>query len=133
MSLVSVFPQAADIPAQFAHNAVITQREYLLNGELVKWRGELSPVVSPVYLRSDHSDELHQVVLGHTPLLDADTALKALDSAVKAYDLGRGAWPTMAVLERIQHVETFEFRVNGPILKELCTIMKDFPESAFID
>ena len=55
MSLVSVFPRAADIPAQFAHNAVITQREYLLNGELVKWRGELSPVVSPVYLRSDHS------------------------------------------------------------------------------
>lgn len=107
MSLVSVFPRAADIPAQFAHNAVITQREYLLNGELVKWRGELSPVVSPVYLRSDHSDELQQVVLGHTPLLDADTALKALDSAVKAYDLGRGAWPTMAVLERIQHVETF--------------------------
>ena len=107
MSLVSVFPRAADIPAQFAHNAVITQREYLLNGELVKWLGELSPVVSPVYLRSDHSDELQQVVLGHTPLLDADTALKALDSAVKAYDLGRGAWPTMAVLERIQHVETF--------------------------
>ncbi|WP_240223178.1 NADP-dependent glyceraldehyde-3-phosphate dehydrogenase [Rheinheimera hassiensis] len=107
MSLATVFPQAADIPAEFAHTGEITQREYLLNGELVQWQGELSPVVSPVYLRNEHDDELQQVVLGHTPLLDADTALKALDSAVKAYDLGRGAWPTMAVLERIQHVEKF--------------------------
>jgi glyceraldehyde-3-phosphate dehydrogenase (NADP+) len=107
MSLATVFPQAADIPLEFAHKGEITQREYLLNGELVQWQGDLSPVVSPVYLRNEHNDELQQVVLGHTPLLDADTALKALDSAVKAYDLGRGAWPTMAVLERIQHVEKF--------------------------
>ena len=105
MSLATVFPQAADIPAEFAHKGEITQREYLLNGELVQWQGELSPVVSPIYIRN--SDSLQQVVLGHTPLLDGETALKALDSAVKAYDLGRGAWPTMAVLERIQHVETF--------------------------
>lgn len=107
MSVVSVFPQAADIPPQFAHKGELTQREYLVNGQLVQWQGELSPVVSPVYLRSAHSDELQQVVLGHTPLLDADTALTALNSAVKAYDLGRGAWPTMAVLQRIQHVEKF--------------------------
>ncbi|MCB5228331.1 NADP-dependent glyceraldehyde-3-phosphate dehydrogenase [Alishewanella sp. 16-MA] len=107
MSLIKVFPRAADIPVEFAHSIEITQREYLLNGDLVQWQGELSPVVSPVYLRSEHNDELQQVVLGHTPLLNADTALKALDSAVKAYDLGRGAWPTMPVLERIQHVETF--------------------------
>ena len=105
MSLATVFPQAADIPAEFAHKGEITQREYLLNGELVQWQGELSPVVSPIYIRD--GDALQQVVLGHTPLLDADTALKALDSAAKAYDLGRGAWPTMAVLERIQHVEKF--------------------------
>ncbi|MDP5133968.1 MAG: NADP-dependent glyceraldehyde-3-phosphate dehydrogenase [Paraglaciecola sp.] len=107
MSLIKVFPRAADIPVEFAHSIEITQREYLLNGDLIQWQGELSPVVSPVYLRSEHNDELQQVVLGHTPLLNADTALKALDSAVKAYDLGRGAWPTMPVLERIQHVETF--------------------------
>ena len=105
MSLATVFPQAADIPAEFAHKGEITQREYLLNGELVQWQGELSPVVSPIYIRN--SDSLQQVVLGHTPLLDGETALKALYSAVKAYDLGRGAWPTMAVLERIQHVEKF--------------------------
>jgi glyceraldehyde-3-phosphate dehydrogenase (NADP+) len=36
------------------------------------------------------------VILGSAPLLDADTALTALDAAVQAYDKGRGAWPTCA-------------------------------------
>ncbi|MBU1311220.1 MAG: NADP-dependent glyceraldehyde-3-phosphate dehydrogenase [Gammaproteobacteria bacterium] len=106
MRLATFFPQTTEVPSEFAHNTEITQREYLLNGELVRWQGELSPVISPVYLRNKDG-ELQPVVLGHTPLLDANTALKALDSAVKAYDLGRGCWPTMAVLERIQHVEKF--------------------------
>ncbi len=55
MSLATLFPQAADIPAQFAHNAVITQREYLINGELLSWPGELSPVLSPVHIRDGDS------------------------------------------------------------------------------
>lgn len=105
MSLVTHFPELADIPAEFAQNAEITQREYLLNGELVNWPGELSPVVSPVQLRT--AGQLSPVTLGYTPLLDADAALKALDGAVKAYDLGRGDWPSMPVLQRIGHVEKF--------------------------
>ncbi|MDX3772964.1 NADP-dependent glyceraldehyde-3-phosphate dehydrogenase [Chromatiaceae bacterium AAb-1] len=105
MSLHNLFPAADDIPADFRHPAVITQREYLINGKLVEWTGELSPVLSPVYLRN--GDKLEQVLLGHTPLLDADTALQALDAATKAYNLGRGVWPTLPVLERIQHVEKF--------------------------
>ena len=36
-----------------------------------------------------------QVILGSTPLLDADTALTALDAAVRAYDRGQGNWPTL--------------------------------------
>ncbi|MDR6983310.1 glyceraldehyde-3-phosphate dehydrogenase (NADP+) [Rheinheimera pacifica] len=132
MSLATVFPQAADIPAEFAHKGEITQREYLLNGELVQWQGELSPVVSPVYLREGVN--LQQVVLGHTPLLDADTALKALDSAVKAYDLGRGAWPTMAVLERIQHVEKFlglmQLQRDEVIRLLMWEIGKTYPDAA---
>jgi glyceraldehyde-3-phosphate dehydrogenase (NADP+) len=64
----------------------------------------LATVRSPVWLKQ--GDE-HQVILGSAPLLDADTALTALDAAVQAYDKGRGAWPNMRVAERIQHVETF--------------------------
>jgi glyceraldehyde-3-phosphate dehydrogenase (NADP+) len=31
----------------------------------------------------------------------------ALDAAVKAYDLGHGAWPTMSVTDRIAHIQKF--------------------------
>lgn len=132
MSLVSLFPTAADIPAAFRHSAVITQREYLINGELVEWQGELSPVMSPVYLRD--GDKLEQVLLGHTPLLDADTALQALDAAVKAYDLGRGAWPSLPVLERIQHVEKFlqlmQLQRDEVIRLLMWEIGKTYPDAA---
>jgi len=67
-------------------------------------------VRSPVWLKQ--GDEEQQVILGSAPLLDADTALTALDAAVQAYDKGRGAWPNMRVAERIQHVETFLARMR---------------------
>ena len=52
------------------------------------------------------------MVLGSTPLLDAETALEALDAAVAAYDHGRGLWPTLRVAERIQYVEGFLARMR---------------------
>jgi len=109
MSITTFFPQATDVPAEFEQQQVIEQREYLLNGELVSWPGELSPVISPVQFRSGAgaSAALSPVLLGYTPLLDGNAALQALDGAVKAYDLGRGDWPSMPVLQRIGHVEKF--------------------------
>lgn len=109
MSLVRFFPTAAELPADCPAQHPLTQRDYLLNGELLAWPGELSPVYSPVQQRVQHdeSEALQPLLLGYTPLLDADTALQALDAAVAAYDLGRGVWPRMPVLERIQHVEQF--------------------------
>lgn len=109
MSLVRFFPTAAELPADCPAQQPMTQRDYLLNGELLAWHGDLSPVYSPVQLRvqKQEGDDVTPLLLGHTPLLDADTALQALDAAVAAYDLGRGAWPRMPVLERIQHVEQF--------------------------
>lgn len=68
-----------------------------MNGELRRWDGPLATVRSPVWLKE--GNEERQVVLGSAPLLDADTALSALDAAVQAYDKGaaRGqtcAWPS---------------------------------------
>jgi len=61
-------------------------------------------------LHGENGDE--QVILGSTPLLDADTALTALDAAVRAYDRGQGLWPTMRVAERIEHVQAFLDRMR---------------------
>ncbi|MEN5238520.1 MULTISPECIES: NADP-dependent glyceraldehyde-3-phosphate dehydrogenase [Pseudomonas] len=108
--LDSLFPTPDDIPAQWRLGEPLVQRDYLVAGELRHWDGPLATVRSPVWLK--HSDGERQVILGSAPLLDADTALTALDAAVQAYDKGRGAWPTMRVAERIQHVETFLARMR---------------------
>ena len=108
--LDSLFPSAENIPETWRLGAPLEQRDYLVNGELRRWDGPLATVRSPVWLK-EGADE-RQVVLGSAPLLDADTALTALDAAVQAYDKGRGAWPNMRVAERIQHVETFLARMR---------------------
>jgi glyceraldehyde-3-phosphate dehydrogenase (NADP+) len=103
--LDNLYPRAEEIPEQFRAGPAIEQRDYLVNGELRQWQGALAPVLSPVSLKADAG--LESVVLGSTPLMDADTAMSALDAAVKAYDRGQGVWPTMRVVDRIRHVETF--------------------------
>jgi len=108
--LENLYPSADEIPEQFRAGPAIEQREYLVNGELRQWQGPLAPVLSPVSLKTDAG--LESVVLGSTPLMDADTAMSALDAAVKAYDRGQGAWPTLRVVDRIHHVETFLKRMR---------------------
>lgn len=108
--LSNLFPSWDSIPEQYRPDGKIEQREYLVDGTLHVWNGPLATVRSPVYLSTDEGDE--QVILGSTPQLDADTALIALDAAVRAYDNGQGAWPTMRVAERISHVERFLARMR---------------------
>ncbi|MFS2126655.1 NADP-dependent glyceraldehyde-3-phosphate dehydrogenase [Pseudomonas sp. Pseusp97] len=105
-----LFPRLTDIPDTWRPDAPVEQREYLVNGELRRWEGPLAPVRSPIFLATDQGDE--QVILGSTPLLDADAALAALDAAVAAYDNGQGEWPNLRVAERIAHVERFLVRMR---------------------
>jgi len=103
--LTSVFPDEKSIPEQYRIAQAIEQREYLVNGELKQWHGDLNPILSPVCVKD--GDTHKQKVIGSTPLLTTKESLEALDAAVKAYDLGRGVWPTMPVQDRIEHVERF--------------------------
>ncbi|MDX1366546.1 NADP-dependent glyceraldehyde-3-phosphate dehydrogenase [Pseudomonas sp.] len=108
--LDNLFPSLAEIPEQYRFGAPIEQRDYLVDGQLRTWNGPLASVRSPVLLKSSQGEQ--QVILGSTPLLDAETALVALDAAVRAYANGQGAWPSLRVAERIQHVETFLARMR---------------------
>ena len=65
----------------------------------------MGEAVSPVRLRGAHGST--PVTIGRYPLLSEAEALAALDAATAAYQHGRGRWPTMAVAERIKHVEEF--------------------------
>jgi glyceraldehyde-3-phosphate dehydrogenase (NADP+) len=103
--LTNVFPEESTIPEQFRIQEPIEQREYLINGEMKKWEGNLNPVLSPVFIKNGSS--FVQKTIGSTPLLTSKESMEALDAAVNAYDLGHGMWPTMSVTERIDHVESF--------------------------
>ncbi|MBA4144171.1 MAG: NADP-dependent glyceraldehyde-3-phosphate dehydrogenase [Cytophaga sp.] len=103
--LANVFPDEAAIPAAVNLPHFIEQREYLIDGKLKRWEGELNPVASPVFVKKGNAYE--QKVIGSTPLLTSKEALEALDAAVKAYDQGHGEWPSMSVATRIEHIEKF--------------------------
>jgi len=103
--LSNLFPAESAIPAAVNLPQFIEQREYLINGELKRWAGELNPVASPVYIKKGSGYE--QKIIGSTPLLTSKEALQALDAAVNAYDQGHGTWPSMSVEARIEHVGKF--------------------------
>jgi glyceraldehyde-3-phosphate dehydrogenase (NADP+) len=99
------FPTADQIPEAQRLAQPLEQREWLVGGELRRFEGPLNEVVSPVRVKTEKG--LEPVVLGFTPLLTAKESEEALEAAVKAWDNGRGPWPTMHVAERIAHVERF--------------------------
>ena len=103
--LANIFHPEDSIPEHFKISQPIEQREYLINGELKIWDGNLNPVLSPVFIKE--GDKVVQKNIGSTPLLTTKESLAALDAAVKAYDLGHGDWPTKSVQARIEHVEKF--------------------------
>jgi len=101
----SIFPEEKSIPASVKLSSDLEQREYLINGQMLTWSGDLNPVMSPVFVKE--GNDYRQMKIGSTPMLTSKEALSALDAAVNAYDLGHGIWPTMTVSERIGHVEIF--------------------------
>ena len=108
--LIALFPTEKELPVDFQITEPIRQTEYLSNGELRYWDGPSQEVLSPVCIRSETG--LSRKLIGTYPLLSEETVLEALDSAVKAYDNGKGLWPTLPVEERIARVEEFVFRLK---------------------
>jgi glyceraldehyde-3-phosphate dehydrogenase (NADP+) len=89
---------------------ILEQNVFLCDGELKPWNGANTEVFSPIYVKNQNV--LEQVRLGSYPEMDAESMQLALHSAHKAYDLGRGAWPTMKLKERIKHVLDFLERMK---------------------
>ncbi len=105
-----IFPNEADIPGEFRLPRQVEQREYLINGGFRSWEGPLQEVLSPVCAATP-SGPVRQVI-GRFPLMTEAEALDALSAAVRAYDGGRGKWPTMPVAERIRCVREFACRMK---------------------
>mgnify|MGYP000998811875 CR=1 FL=1 len=104
---LDIFPAPDAIPAGITPTLPITQKEYLVGGELRSWNGATQEVCSPIRRKSAGSAA--ETLLGSHPLLGEKESLEALDAACRAYDSGRGHWPTSTVGERIRSVEKFAF------------------------
>jgi glyceraldehyde-3-phosphate dehydrogenase (NADP+) len=125
----NIFSSEDQIPQKFQIKKQIIQKEYLINGEILKWEGPMFDVYSPVHINNGSGNKAK--LLGQYPLLTEKESLQALDAAVKAYDNGRGEWPLMSVEDRIKHVEKFIFKmvekrdeIINLIMWEICKTYK---------
>jgi len=94
----------------------VHQRRTLVDGQLKVWSGPVETVFSPLLTGGAPTP------IGSYPAQGEADALAALDAACKAWDLGRGSWPTMAVAGRIACVEAFLARmvaVREPVVRLL--------------
>lgn len=104
--LQEAFPVTTEaIPAGAQLSAPLHQTRYLVDGELRTWTGEVHEVLSPLGLKT--TEGVQRTVVGSYPLLGREQALEALHAATKAFDNGRGAWPTMTIAERINCMDVF--------------------------
>ncbi|MDB4086481.1 NADP-dependent glyceraldehyde-3-phosphate dehydrogenase [Flavobacteriaceae bacterium] len=93
-----------NIPNEFKINKHINHKEYLIDGIISKWDGNQTNVYSTLLCDKDDKEPY---LLGNTPEMSGEYALKALEAAHSAFNFGQGVWPTMKVYERIQCMETF--------------------------
>lgn len=93
------------IPAAYVFPELIDQKTYLSDGELITWDGPTHEVFSPICIQTPNGIE--RIKIGSYPICTEKEAKIALDAACKAYNDGRGEWPTMSVSERINCVENF--------------------------
>ena len=108
LNLESIFVEENQIPQEFLIDEV-HQREFLSNGEMKPWNGDVHSVYSPVCVQTPEG--LKRKLIGTYPVCTQKEAIESLDAAVAAYNNGRGAWPTMGVQERITCVENFTHKM----------------------
>lgn len=109
-TFTKIIPDEKLIPERFRITSPVEQRQYLCDGTIKDWTGSQSDVFSPICESID--DTFRQRRIGSYPLLTEQQSLEALDAACRAYDYGRGEWPTMSVEERVRHTQTFVHRMK---------------------
>lgn len=101
-----IFKSENEIPEEYKV-PIIHQREYLLNGELIQWNGDITEIYSPICIPTENG--LERKLLGSIPNISPEDAMNVLEASVKAYDNGLGEWPTMSVEGRIKCMQKFVY------------------------
>ncbi|MCK6490831.1 MAG: aldehyde dehydrogenase family protein [Planctomycetes bacterium] len=96
-----------------ARVAPVVQRRWLAGGELRTWEGPLEEVRAVVLHPGAGGAPAAPAALGGYPLLGEAEALHALDCACRAWDQGRGPWPSAPVGERLAALTAFADAMGG--------------------
>ena len=86
--------------------------QYLVDGELKIWKGKMANVYSTIRTENE-SGEIVPTLLGSVPDMESESALIALESAKKAFERGKGQWPTMRVRERLNCLKRFADKMKN--------------------
>jgi glyceraldehyde-3-phosphate dehydrogenase (NADP+) len=108
-TIAELFIAESQIPEAFRLEKELHQSEYLCNGQMKPWNGDRHTVLSPICIKT--ANGLERKVIGSYPICGQKEADEALEAAVKAYDNGRGEWPTISVADRIACVEHFTHEI----------------------
>ena len=99
------------VPEHYIPN-VTNYNKFLIGGELKTWSGPMAEVYSTIRTKNNKGESV-PTFLGTVPDMESEPALQALESAKKAFDRGKGVWPTMRVRERLICMERFVKKMKG--------------------
>jgi glyceraldehyde-3-phosphate dehydrogenase (NADP+) len=105
MQPLPAFPKFHEVPDTMRIDSDKISRRWLCDGEIRTWDGPSEPVLSPMCIETGSGPE--RFVIGHEPRLDGAASMAALDAAKRAWNEGRGEWPSMRVAARIHAIERF--------------------------
>ncbi|WP_456867018.1 NADP-dependent glyceraldehyde-3-phosphate dehydrogenase [Galbibacter sp. BG1] len=92
-----------EIPEKYQITELVHQNKFLVGGQLKPWTGKTTEVYSTISSTEDYKPTL----LGSIPYMSEPEADEALEAAAKAFDKGKGLWPTMKVADRVACMEKF--------------------------
>jgi acyl-CoA reductase-like NAD-dependent aldehyde dehydrogenase len=120
-ALAQAFPKAGEIPERWRHAPSGVGLRLITGGELKPWQGASQEIRSAVCVR-DERDGLLQLGLGPAAQASSAEGLAALESAVAAWQGGRGEWPRASVEDRIAAIQAFAAKAKPqrePVAKAL--------------
>jgi len=82
---------------------LINMKNVLLNGTLKSYNGKFINVYSPIYYQGTEE----RALIGSYPDMTPEDSIKAIHAAKKAFDNGKGEWPSMTPYERINVMNKF--------------------------
>lgn len=103
-------PAWHEVPTAFEMPVYKNGMDYLIDGEVLTWRGEGIEVRSPLLFKE--GSEIKVPLLGTYPALDEAEAMQALNAAEHAYGGGAGDWPQMTAEKRIEALKEFVWHMR---------------------